>query len=150
MSVLLLLATTLVLGAPLGTLEVRDAAGHATELAALAQHDVVVVNIWAVWCPPCREELPWMLDLHASGAIQLIAVNFGDRPADVRRFLRSAGLDDLPVRYVSSRAVRGVDLPGLPTTFVSVRGGRTVTHYGPLTPEALERLVSEASWSTEP
>lgn len=131
------------LGGPLGDLRVRDWAGHAATLAELSDHDVVVVNFWAVWCPPCRDELPWLLEAHEAGDFQLHAVNVGDRDVAVARFLAAEALEGLPVRFVASRELTGIDVPGLPTTFVVVRGADPIVHFGPLTPELLASLMME-------
>lgn len=143
----LLLALTLLLGGPvtgpLGDLPVRDWSGTATPLRELGTHEVIVVNFWAVWCPPCRDELPWMLELHDAGDVQLHAVNVGDREGDVARFLSTEGLQALPVRFVSPRALRGVDVPGLPTTYVLVHGQPPIVHFGPLTLAALRAYLPE-------
>jgi thiol-disulfide isomerase/thioredoxin len=143
----LLLVLSLMLGASfpeaLGDLPVRDWSGAATPLRDLGGHEVVVVNFWAVWCPPCREELPWLLALHEADAIRLHAVNVGDRDGDVARFLSAEGLESLPVRFVASRALRGVDVPGLPTTYVLTPGRPPIVHYGPLTPADLQRYLPE-------
>lgn len=143
----LLLTLTLLFGAPfpgpLGDLPVRDWSGTPTPLHELGDHDVVLVNFWAVWCPPCRDELPWLLALHEAGEVQLHAVNVGDREGDVARFLSTEGLEALPVRFVSPRALRGLDVPGLPTTYVLVLGRPPAVHYGPLTPDALRAYLPE-------
>lgn len=143
----LLLAVSLLLGASfpeaLGDLPVRDWSGAATPLRDLGDHEVVVVNFWAVWCPPCRDELPWLLALHEAGSIRLHAVNVGDRDGDVARFLSAEGLEALPVRFVAARALGGVDVPGLPTTYVLTRGRPPIVHYGPLTLAQLQRYLPE-------
>lgn len=129
--------------AALGDLGVRDWSGTATPLRDLGTHEVVVVNFWAVWCPPCRDELPWLLELHDSGRAQLIAVNVGDRVGDVARFLGDEGLAALPVAFVAPRDLRGVDVPGLPTTYVLVGDRPPIVHFGPLTPAALRAYLPE-------
>jgi cytochrome c biogenesis protein CcmG, thiol:disulfide interchange protein DsbE len=143
----LLLSLALLVGVPyptpLGDLAVRDFAGTAAPLRDLGTHEVVVVNFWAVWCPPCRDELPWLLDLHEAGVLQLVAVNVGDREGDVARFLSAEGLEALPVRFVAPRALAGVDVPGLPTTYVLVRGRPPIVHFGPLTPVHLRAYLPE-------
>jgi thiol-disulfide isomerase/thioredoxin len=143
----LLLTLSLMLAAPfpeaLGDLPVRDWSGAATPLRELGDHEVVLVNFWAVWCPPCRDELPWLLALHETGAVRLLAVNVGDREGDVARFLSAEGLEALPVRFVASRALHGIDVPGLPTTYVLRHGRPPIVHFGPLTPDALRAYLPE-------
>ena len=144
----LLFALSMMLGASfpeaLGDLPVRDWSGAASPLRELGDHEVVVVNFWAVWCPPCRDELPWLLALHEAGEVRLHAVNVGDRAGDVARFLGAEGLEALPVRFVTSRALDGIDVPGLPTTYVLRPDRPPIVHYGPLTPADLRAYLPEA------
>jgi thiol-disulfide isomerase/thioredoxin len=143
----LLLTLSLLLADPfpgsLGDLSVRDWTGSTAQLHELGAHEVLVINFWAVWCPPCRDELPWLLDLHEAGEIQLHAVNVGDREVDVARFLSDQDLEALPVRFVGPRALRGIDVPGLPTTYVLVRDRPAIVHYGPLTLVQLRAYLEE-------
>jgi thiol-disulfide isomerase/thioredoxin len=59
---------------------------------AAAKGQVVFVNFWATWCPPCREEMPSMLQLGRElasrhpGKFRMVAVSVDDGWADVRRF----------------------------------------------------------------
>ena len=57
---------------------------------------VVLVNFWATWCEPCREEMPSMNKLRASLAgrpFAVLAVNLGESEARIRRFMEQAPLD---------------------------------------------------------
>lgn len=66
-------------------------------LAGLRGHPVVV-NKWASWCGPCREEFPWLQELSArlGKRIAFVGVNSNDSSAAARTFLR-----ELPVPYPS-------------------------------------------------
>jgi len=95
-----------------------------------------LVNVWATWCDPCREEFPWMLRAararRADGLrLVLISADFDDRLAQVRRFLRGQGVSD--TTYLKT----GGDMPfidalnprwsgTLPATFVFDPRGRVV------------------------
>ncbi len=68
---------------------------------AIAEHDVVLVNFWATWCPPCLQELPSLLRLAAAlrGAgrsVAVVAVSYDDDWASQRRALREAVADPQP------------------------------------------------------
>ncbi|MBL0390916.1 TlpA family protein disulfide reductase [Ramlibacter monticola] len=59
----------------------------------------VLLNFWASWCEPCRAEMPALQQLareRGSDGLQLLAVNYRETEAAVRRFIATTGLD-LPV-----------------------------------------------------
>ena len=82
---------------------------------------VLVVNFWATWCAPCVEEMPSfeMLAKRLSGEkFALLTVNFGEKPARIKPFLKKIGVD-LPVLLDSDMSVSKAWVKkGLPTTFI--------------------------------
>jgi thiol-disulfide isomerase/thioredoxin len=92
--------------------------------------DVVVVNVWGSWCPPCRAEAPalervWRAT-RADG-VRFAGINVKDRPAAARAFVERFGVTYPSVDDSDGRAqlaLRGV-LPGaIPSTIVVDRAGR--------------------------
>jgi len=98
---------------------------------------VVILNFWATWCPPCREEIPEMIELSKrfKDRLQIVGVSMDDAPEDeVRQFTRNLGID-YPIVMGSgalSREYGGV--PALPTTFVANTEGRIVQKHEGLYP----------------
>jgi cytochrome c biogenesis protein CcmG/thiol:disulfide interchange protein DsbE len=115
---------------------VTDAAlpGYPPVTAAdLATGDVVLVNFWASWCPPCRAEHPNLMQLAADG-LTVVGINFGDREGDARAYLEGAGNPYAAVAFDPGRrtaVVWGVAAP--PESFLLDGEGRVVFKFiGPL------------------
>jgi thiol-disulfide isomerase/thioredoxin len=77
-------------------LALRDLDGKERKLADY-RGKVVVLNFWATWCEPCRQEMPSMQRLQdrlAGKPFVILAVDFGEGPPRIREFLKT-----LPVRF---------------------------------------------------
>lgn len=91
--------------------------------------EVVLVNVWASWCPPCVEEFPVLMDAAEQlgpHGLQVVGMNSSDRAADARAFLADTGATDAFPHVDDSRGDKAVDwgVFGLPETFVIDRQGR--------------------------
>ena len=88
---------------------------------------VVIVNFWATWCPPCREEIPSMMKLNAAMAgkpfrMLCVSIDEGGKVA-VEEFFRKSGFS-LPVLIDSDkRAGKLYGITGVPETFVIDKRG---------------------------
>lgn len=124
------------IGSPAPNFALTDTDGHAVSLAAL-KGKPVLINFWATWCGPCRDELPLIHDeylAHRAQGLQVVAIDFGDESADtVRHFWQSLGLEPAPVLDPGGQASRayGITLKnGLPVSVLIGRDGR-VSSYEP-------------------
>jgi thiol-disulfide isomerase/thioredoxin len=90
---------------------------------------VVLLNFWATWCPPCREEIPEMIELanRYKDRLQIIGVSMDDGPPEeVRQFAKEIGIN-YPIVMWSRELIREYGgVPGLPTSFVINPEGRVV------------------------
>ena len=100
---------------------------------------VTVVNVWASWCAPCRQEHPLLVDLAKDPSIRVVGINQKDNPDNARRFLGALGNPFAAVGADSNGRVSiewGVY--GVPETFIVGPDGMIRhKHIGPLTPETL-------------
>lgn len=98
----------------------------ATSLSAL-RGKVVVLNIWASWCPPCREEAPLLertwKRIAPLGAT-VLGVTWNDTAGDATAFVRRTGLTYPQARDVDGRFAKAYGTKGLPETFIIDRSGR--------------------------
>ena len=111
---------------PAQDFDLKDPDGKAVRLADYRGRPLIV-NFWATWCPPCREEMPSMQRAHAAVSkegIGLIAINVGEDADTVAQFLSQVPVDfPLPLDE-SSAVVTSWPVRGLPTTFVLDPEGR--------------------------
>jgi len=99
----------------------RDLDGQETRLSSL-QGKVVLLNFWATWCPPCREEVPSMVKLNRAMAgkpFQMLAVSIDEGGKDaVAGYFKASG-STLPTLLDTDRSVgRLYGITGVPETFV--------------------------------
>jgi periplasmic protein thiol:disulfide oxidoreductases, DsbE subfamily len=104
---------------------------------------VTVVNVWASWCAPCREEHPTLVELARDGRIQLVGINYKDSASNAARFLSELGDPFAAVGAdPNGRAAIEWGVYGVPETFLVGRDGRIAfKHVGPLSPEALKATL---------
>lgn len=87
----------------------------------------VLLNVWASWCEPCRRELPMLDDamerLRSKG-IEIVAVSVDESAQDAEAFLRSRYSWSLTFAHApGSRALRRLDVPKMPASYVIDRTG---------------------------
>ncbi len=107
---------------------------------------VTLVNVWASWCKPCRDEAPLLMLLAQDARIRVVGVNYKDRPENARRFLAVFGNPFAAVGAdEDGRLSFEWGVYGVPETFVVGRDGRIAYKLiGQITPENLEKALKPA------
>ena len=139
---------------PLPPLTFQSMDGKEASLADFAGK-VVVLNLWATWCAPCREEMPGLDRLQAQFAdrdVVVLALSV-DRagPERVQQFIDEIDAKRLHVyRDPKAAATRTLKVPGLPATILVDKQGREagrvlgIAHWdGPAAVAAVEKLLAE-------
>ncbi|HSI41201.1 MAG TPA: DsbE family thiol:disulfide interchange protein [Xanthobacteraceae bacterium] len=124
----------------------RDGAPVPGIVAADFKGRVTVLNVWASWCAPCRDEHPLLVQLAGLPGIRLVGLNYKDDTGNARRFLGRFGNPFAAVGVdAGGRAAIDWGVYGVPETFIIGRDGRVAYKFvGPLDPESLRtRLLPE-------
>jgi cytochrome c biogenesis protein CcmG, thiol:disulfide interchange protein DsbE len=118
---------------------------------------VTLVNVWASWCAPCRDEAPLLMRLAGDQRLRVVGINYKDDPDNARRFLG---------RHGNPFAASGVDpngrtaiewgVYGVPETFLVGRDGRiayklvgpiTADNYSGIVMPEIEKVIAAAAGS---
>ena len=127
-------------GGPAPALALQDIDGRSHVLSSY-RGSVVLINFWATWCEPCRQEMPSIQRLReklSGRPFVVLAVNLDEPEARVRQFLKRTGLE-LPVLLdPNKKAAREWGVRLLPVTYIVGKDGRV--RY---------RLVGDLDWSSD-
>lgn len=131
---------------PSPELTLNDLQGVSRSLADY-RGQMVLVNLWATWCPPCKQEMPALqafYDKYREYGFVVIAIDDGEPRGDVVRFVEEYGLTFpiwLDPTYTATD--RAFHAPSLPTSFVIDRNGTIqLTWVGGINFEMLEKHVA--------
>jgi thiol-disulfide isomerase/thioredoxin len=106
----------------------RDLSGNTVSLSNY-RGSPVLLNFWATWCGPCREEMPSMERLHrqlGGQGLTLLAINEKESVARVANFMKSYGLSFPALLDVDGRVSSAYRVWGLPTTYLIDAAGRLI------------------------
>lgn len=128
----------------------QDAKGETLTLADFRGR-VVLLNVWATWCPPCREEMPSLDRLNAKlggPTFEVVALSIDRDPALVEPFYQEFGVQTLHGYFDTSAKVSNIlRAPGVPATLLIDQEGREIGRtFGPAAWDSpqVETLIESA------
>lgn len=113
---------------PAPAFDLKDAQNRPQRLADYLGKPIIL-NFWATWCPPCREEMPSMQRAHealSKEGIAVIGINVGDDAEAIGNFLDEVQVDFPLPMDPDYKVAQSYPLKGLPTTYVIDPKGRLV------------------------
>jgi thiol-disulfide isomerase/thioredoxin len=121
-----------------------DLSGAPLELARL-RGKVVIIDFWATWCGPCRDEAPRLVELQKGlgpDGLQLVGISMDDDAAPVRKFVREHNVNYPVAIGDAALGKRYGTVLGLPVKILVDRDGRMAArHSGAVDTSTLEREV---------
>jgi len=112
--------------------------------SAALRGKVVLVNFWATWCPPCRAEIPALIELQEKyrDRLQIIGISEDEDLEDVHAYVKKMGINYPVVMATPELTAAYGGVAALPTTFVIDPEGRIVQrHMGLLNAENTDREI---------
>jgi cytochrome c biogenesis protein CcmG/thiol:disulfide interchange protein DsbE len=135
-------------GLPAPEFELKDLEGKSVRLSDF-HGKVVLLNFWATWCPPCKEEMPWFVDLqqrYGPQGLQVIGVALDDADQKtIASFARKLGVN-YPVLLGKEGVAQAYgNVQFLPDSFYIGRDGRVLKHVqGLIDRKSIEEQVKAA------
>lgn len=119
--------------------------GRVTDAALVGR--VTVINVWASWCGPCREEAPVLARVYADAdptRVAFLGVTRNDQPDDSRAFIERFDIA-FPSAVGDGEFARAYGVRGVPMTYVVAADGTLIArHFGPISESRLRALIADA------
>jgi cytochrome c biogenesis protein CcmG/thiol:disulfide interchange protein DsbE len=136
---------TIGLGSPLPEFSLQTFDGQTINSADL-QGKVVVINFWASWCPPCKEEAPFLESAWRSYAqrddVIFLGLAYADTPADSQAYLKEFDITYPNAPDLGTRIYTRFRATGVPETYIFDRSGKLA--YKILLPFSSEAQLRQA------
>jgi cytochrome c biogenesis protein CcmG/thiol:disulfide interchange protein DsbE len=130
-------------GKPAPSFGLTDLDGKAWDLDALHGRPAVI-NFWATWCQPCVWEHPILVDAaqRYRGKVQFVGIILHDEPENIRAMVTQRGTWGPSLIDPGSTAAIAYGVYGAPETYFLDKEGTIVyKHVGPVTPDAIDRVL---------
>jgi DsbE subfamily thiol:disulfide oxidoreductase len=132
---------------PLPSLTGETIEGDHLDAATYADGDVLVINVWANWCTPCRVEQPSLVRLTAryeGNGVRFLGINYQDDRDAAKAWIREFEVPYPSLFDPAGRSAADLGFPALPDTYVIDRHGtiRWVV-YGAFDERELTRMIDD-------
>ncbi len=108
---------------------------------------VVIVNFWASWCPPCREEAAYLEQTwrkYQGKGVMFVGVDWVDTPTNAQAYIKEFSITYPNGPDIGTKAAQAYRIQGVPETFfVDRRGNLRGVHIGPLQAPELDQKIDE-------
>ncbi|MEJ7711071.1 MAG: TlpA disulfide reductase family protein [Pyrinomonadaceae bacterium] len=136
--------------------EIKTLDGKSVRLSDYAGK-VVILDLWATWCPPCRKEIPHLIELsneYKSRGVEVIGITMEDPQADLKKvqdFVKEFSIN-YKVGWATREMALGIlEMSGrdtIPQTLIITRDGRVIKHivgFNPIrTPDSMRETLEQA------
>ncbi len=133
------------IGSPAPDFELESLAGEKVRLSDL-RGSVVIVNFWATWCEPCKEEMPLFQARYGLYApeLKILAIDFAEPVKDVQAFTEKYGLTFNILLDSRAMVQEMYQVRGYPTTYIIDKDGIVrVEHLGPISDKQLDQYLAK-------
>ena len=102
-----------------------------------------ILNIWASWCVPCRDEHPLLIKLGKSEKIEIIGLNYKDDFNNAEKFINEFG-NPYSIILLDRNGTKAIEWGaiGIPETFLIYQNKIIKRYIGPLNPKTVEEIRS--------
>jgi cytochrome c biogenesis protein CcmG/thiol:disulfide interchange protein DsbE len=120
-------ASAPVVGSPAPDFALKTPDGQAVSLGSLRGHPVLL-NFWATWCGPCKQEIPFLQDVatdpaRLAGGLEMVAVNAKETAQTVRDFQETSGMTYRVLLDPKGQVANLYNIKGIPTTYFIDKDG---------------------------
>jgi cytochrome c biogenesis protein CcmG/thiol:disulfide interchange protein DsbE len=110
------------------------------------RHDIVLINNWATWCPPCKAEMPTLLkyfNQHSDQGFTLIGIEAGDSKEEVSRFVNEYEISFPVLLDPNNKSLIAFHNDSLPSSYVIDHDGNVILAWtGPINQAMLEKYLT--------
>lgn len=93
---------------------------------------IIILDFWATWCQPCRQEIPDFIALkekYKKEGLEIVGISLDEEEAPVEKFSKKMGINYILVMGDENTVKKYGGIKGIPTTFIIAQNGNIVAKY---------------------